>query len=73
MTSAIRIPLLAAVALIGLGLTVPAQAQQDTMSFFVTSVGKSKAQTLVASPARIHTVRHSPKLPVRPKQTGMPI
>jgi hypothetical protein len=38
MTPTISIPLLAAVALTGLGLTAPAQAQQGTMSFFVTSV-----------------------------------
>jgi hypothetical protein len=36
---AISVPLLAAVALIGLGLRAPSRAQQDTMSFFVTSVG----------------------------------
>ena len=45
-TPTIRIPLLAAVALIGLGLTAPAQAQQDTMSFFVTSVGKGNGADL---------------------------
>jgi hypothetical protein len=42
----IRIPLLAVVTLIGLGLTAPAQAQQDTMSFFVTSVGKGNGADL---------------------------
>jgi hypothetical protein len=41
----IGIPL-AAVALIGLGLTATAQAQQDTMSFFVTSVGEGKGADL---------------------------
>ena len=40
MTLAVRLPLLAAVALTGLGLTVPAQAQQASISFFVASVGK---------------------------------
>ena len=35
MTLAVRLPLLAAVALTGLGLTVPAQAQQASISFFV--------------------------------------
>ena len=46
MTPTIRIPLLAAVALTGLGLTAPAQAQQGTMSFFVTSVGKGNGADL---------------------------
>jgi hypothetical protein len=46
MTPAIRTPLLAAAALIGLGLTIPAQAQQDSMSFFVTSVGKGNGADL---------------------------
>ena len=46
MTPTIRIPLLAAVALIGPGLTADAQAQQDTMSFFVTSVGKGNGADL---------------------------
>ena len=40
MTSAIRLHVLAAVALTGLSLSAPAQSQQATMSFFVTSVGK---------------------------------
>jgi hypothetical protein len=40
MTSRIGLPLLAAVALTGLGLTASAQAQQATMSFFVTSASK---------------------------------
>jgi hypothetical protein len=47
-TPTIGIPLLAAVALTALGLTVPAQAQQDTMSFFVTSVGKGNGADLGA-------------------------
>src|ERR1700682_6746918 len=46
MTSRIGLPLLAAVALTGLGLTAPAQAQQASMSFFVTSVGKSNGADL---------------------------
>ena len=46
MTPTIRIPLLAVVALTGLGLTAPAQAQQDSMSFFVTSVGKGNGADL---------------------------
>ena len=37
---------LAAVALTGLGLSAPAQAQQATMSFFVTSVGKGNGADL---------------------------
>ena len=70
MIPTIRIPLLAVVALTGLGLTAPAQAQQDTTSFFVT---RATAQTLAVSPEQMRTVRRSPKLPVRPKRTGMPI
>jgi hypothetical protein len=46
MTPTIGIPLLAAVALTALGLTAPAQAQQGTMSFFVTSVGKGNGADL---------------------------
>ena len=46
MTPTIGIPFLATVALIALNLTTPAQAQQDTMSFFVTSVGKGNGADL---------------------------
>ena len=46
MTSAIRLYVLAAVALTGLSLSAPAQAQQATMSFFVTSVGKGNGADL---------------------------
>ena len=46
MTPTIRIPLLAAVTLTALGLTAPAQAQQDAMSYFVTSVGKGNGADL---------------------------
>jgi hypothetical protein len=46
MTSRIRLPLLAAVALTGFSLTAPAQAQQASMSFFVTSVGKGNGADL---------------------------
>ena len=46
MTSAIRLHVLAAVALTGLSLSAPAQAQQATMSFFVTSVGKGNGADL---------------------------
>jgi hypothetical protein len=42
----ISIPLLAVFALIGTGLTAPVEAQQDTMSFFVTSVGKRNGADL---------------------------
>jgi hypothetical protein len=42
----ISIPLLAVFALIGTGLTAPVEAQQDTMSFFVTSVGKGNGADL---------------------------
>jgi hypothetical protein len=45
-TPTISIPRLAAVAVIGLGLMAPARAQQDTMSFFVTSVGKGNSADL---------------------------
>jgi hypothetical protein len=45
-TPTIRIPLLAAVTLIALGLTAPAQAQQDAMSYFLTSVGKGNGADL---------------------------
>ena len=46
MALAVRLPLLAAVALTGLGLTAPAQAQQASISFFVTSVGKGNGADL---------------------------
>jgi hypothetical protein len=46
MTPAIRLPIFAAVALTGLSLTAPSQAQQATMSFFVTSVGKGNGADL---------------------------
>src|SRR5262245_66398318 len=46
MTSAIGLPLLAAVALAGLAAAGPAQAQQASMTFFVTSVGKGNGADL---------------------------
>jgi hypothetical protein len=46
MTPAVRLPLLAAVALTGLGLTAPVQAQQASISFFVSSVGKGNGADL---------------------------
>jgi hypothetical protein len=46
MTSAIRLPVFAAVVLTALSLTAPTQAQQATMSFFVTSVGKGNGADL---------------------------
>jgi len=46
MTTGLGLPLLAAVALTGLCLTVPAQAQQASMSFFVTSAGKGNGADL---------------------------
>ena len=73
MTDRIRTLLLTAIALTGLDLTISAQAQQDSMLFLVTSVGKGNGADLGGSPARMRTVRRSPKLPARPKQTGMPI
>ena len=46
MTDRIRTLLLTAIALTGLDLTISAQAQQDSMSFFVTSVGKGNGADL---------------------------
>jgi hypothetical protein len=46
MTSGIGLPLLAAVALTGLAMAGPAQAQQAGMTFFVTSVGKGNGADL---------------------------
>jgi hypothetical protein len=51
MTSAIGFPLLGTVAFVGLGFMAPAQAQQSTaqqstMSFFVSSVGKGNGADL---------------------------
>src|SRR6266849_4631858 len=46
MMTRIGLPLLAAVALTGLSLTAPAQAQQASMTFFVTSVGKGNGADL---------------------------
>jgi hypothetical protein len=46
MTSRLGLPLLAAVALTGLGLAAPAPAQQASMSFFVTSAGKGNGADL---------------------------
>src|SRR6202167_3605979 len=46
MTSGIRLPLVAAVALAGLAFTAPAQAQQAAMTFFVTSVGQGNGADL---------------------------
>ena len=56
MMFAIRLPALAAVALTGLGLTAPTQAQQATMSFFVTSVGKGNGADLGGLAGPMHTV-----------------
>ena len=46
MRTGIGLPALVAVALTGLVLTTPAQAQQADMSFFVTSVGKGNGADL---------------------------
>jgi hypothetical protein len=46
MTSGIGLRLLAAVAFAGLAVASPAQAQQASMSFFVTSVGKGNGADL---------------------------
>jgi hypothetical protein len=51
MTSAIRLSVFAAVALTGLSLTAPTQAQQATMSFFVTSVGKGNGGGVASADA----------------------
>jgi len=48
MTPRIGVPLLAAVALMGLGLAA-GQAQQAGMTFFVSSVGSGKGDQLKAS------------------------
>jgi hypothetical protein len=73
MASAIRLPVLTIVALAGLGLAAPAQAQQATMSFFVTSVGEERARTSVGLLAPMRTVRPWPRQQGRLKPTGMPI
>jgi hypothetical protein len=46
MTSGYRLSLSAAVVLAGLGLTVPVQAQQADMTFFVSSAGKGNGADL---------------------------
>jgi hypothetical protein len=66
MTSAIRLYVLAAVALTGLSLSAPAQSQQATMSFFVTSVGKGNGADLGGLAGA------DAKPLARPKQTGVP-
>jgi hypothetical protein len=73
MTSAIRFAVLAAVALTGLSLTSPTQAQQTTMSFFVTSMGKGNGADLGGLTGADAHCQGWPKLRVRPKPTGMPI
>ena len=72
MTLTVRPPLLAAVALTGLGLTVPAQAQQASISFFVTSVGKGNGADLGGlAGADAHCQAPAPR--ARPTPTGAPI
>src|SRR5258705_377066 len=46
MTTTMRVSMLASVALFALSLAAPAQAQSNTMSFFVTSVGSGKSGDL---------------------------
>src|SRR6266566_8000724 len=46
MTTTMRVSMLASVALFALSLAAPAQAQSNTMSFFVTSVGSGKGGDL---------------------------
>ena len=46
MTTTMRVSMLASAALFALGISVPAQAQQANMTFFVTSVGPGKGGDL---------------------------
>lgn len=46
MTKATSLPLLAAIVLLTFGASAPVQAQQSTMSFFITSVGLGKGGDL---------------------------
>ena len=46
MNHTMRFPLLASLVLVSLSLSVPAQAQQTTMTFFITSVGPGKGADL---------------------------
>jgi len=73
MTLAVRLPLLAAVALTGLGLTAPVQAQQASVSFFVTSVGKGNGADLGGLAGADAHCQALPAPPARPTPTGAPI
>ena len=73
MTSAIRLHVLAAVALTGLSLSAPAQSQQATMSFFVTSVGKGNGANVGSLRPAVRTLSGGGEPRARPKQTGVPI
>ena len=46
MNHTMRVPLLASLVLVSLSLSVPAQAQQATMTFFITSAGPGKGADL---------------------------
>jgi hypothetical protein len=46
MNHTMRLPLLASLALVSLCLSVPVQAQQTTMTFFITSIGPGKGADL---------------------------
>jgi hypothetical protein len=46
MNHSMRFPLLASLVLVSLSLSAPAQAQQTTMTFFITSVGPGKGADL---------------------------
>jgi hypothetical protein len=46
MNQMMRVPLLASLVLVSLSLSVPAQAQQATMTFFITSAGPGKGADL---------------------------
>ena len=73
MTSAIRLHVSAAVASTGMSLSAPAQAQQATMSFFVTSVGKGNGADLGGLTGADAHCQALAKAAARPKQTGVPI
>ena len=73
MMFAIRLPALVAVALTGLSLTAPTQAQQATMSFFVTSVGKGNGADLGGLAGADAHCQALAKAGGRPKKIGVPI
>src|SRR6266498_4390964 len=46
MNNTMRLPLFVSLALVSLSLSAPAQAQQTTMTFFITSAGPGKGADL---------------------------